>query len=168
MGVGNLHDQTKRRNSRLKNNKISREETLFADLSRHREGREQECETLTKGEEMLHLNAPALIEIREGITLNLATSVSQAVERGLPLQRLKKEAEARVRAGERPKADDYETYGKADTVSFWFIGGTSLCYRVGEEITQKEFEKVAAVLKSLQYRLKDEREPSNDKSVKKA
>ena len=115
---------------------------------------------------MLHLNAPALIEIREGITLNLATSVSHAVERGVPLQRLKKDYVAKT--GERPKASDYEVYGNADAVSFWFIGGTSLCYRVGEEITQKEFEKVAAVLKSLQYRLKDEREPSNDKSVKKA
>ena len=61
---------------------------------------------------MLHIQAPVLIKIREGITVNLAMSISHAVEHNLPQSRLKKERK------DPPTKNDYEVYGKADTVSF--------------------------------------------------
>jgi len=94
---------------------------------------------------MLNLSIPALIKIREGLTVNLALSVSQAVERAVPQYKLK---EGIAKA---TKQDDYEPNGTADTVTFWFIEGRSLAYRVGEEITEEDFVRVEGDLAKLQY-----------------
>jgi len=114
---------------------------------------------------MLHLSVPALIKIREGITVNLSTSVSQAVERNVPKRALKKDYKGNPKEA---TPGDYEDVGTYDVISFWFIGGTSLAYRVGEEIAQEEFDRIASVLDNLQYRTKDDRKPSSEQAVKKA
>lgn len=113
---------------------------------------------------MLSLQAPALIRVREDITVNLNTCVSQQVLRKAPIRQLKKSAAARVRQeGGVATAEDYEVVGQADTVSFFFIGGTSLTYRVGEEITQEDFDHVATIITNLQYRMKNDGVSSHDK-----
>ena len=96
---------------------------------------------------MLNLTAPALLKIRDGITINLALSVSQSVERDTVQYKLKDGIEK----GE--KRDDFDQY-KADVVSFWFIDGKSLSYRVGEEITAEDFDRIKLQLENLQYRPK--------------
>ncbi len=104
---------------------------------------------------MLHINAPALIKIREGITVNISQSVSQAVEKQVPQRRLKEGVRELCEKEKRaPQPDEYEAVGNADTLSFWFMGGTSLSYRVGEEITQKDFDRIANILTNLQYQVK--------------
>jgi uncharacterized protein YneR len=120
---------------------------------------------------MLHINAPVIIKIREGVTINLSQTVSQAVERDLPQNRLKKEIADKIKSGamtDKPKEEDYEQYATAHTLSFWFIGGTSLSYRVGHEITVEDFNRIEKIMNSLQFRTKDDGKPSDDKSAKKA
>jgi len=115
---------------------------------------------------MLHINAPVLLKIREGINVNLSMTLSLAVEHDVPQKRIKEES--KEKPAHTLTAKDYEEYGTADTVSFWFIGGTSLAYRVGHEITQEEFNRIKAHLQGLQYRTKDERKPSDNKASKKS
>jgi hypothetical protein len=118
---------------------------------------------------MLHINAPVLIKIRKGIAINLAMTLSLAVENAVPQTRLKKEVADAIQAGsrtEQPTDADYEEYGKADTLSFWFIGGTSLAYRVGHEITQEDFDRAKAQIVGLLYRTKDERKSSDNDAPK--
>jgi len=88
-----------------------------------------------------------LLKIRGDITINLALSVSQSIERDKVCFRLKDG----IKKGE--KRDDYDEY-KADTVSFWFLGDQSLSYRVGEEITKEDFNRIELQLENLQYRPK--------------
>lgn len=111
---------------------------------------------------MLHIQAPVLIKIREGITVNLSMSVSHAVEPNLPQSRLKSTYDK----NKSPTQSDYEPAGTADTVSFWFVGGTSLCYRVGHEISQEDFNRIKLQMEALQFRTRDDREPSNNKAAK--
>ena len=120
---------------------------------------------------MLHINAPLLLKIRDGIALNCSMVLSLAAEKDAPQKRLKKEVADAIKSGaqvEQPTDKDYEVYASADTLSFWFIGGTSLAYRVGFEITQEDYNRVEAQLQGLHYRTKDDRKPSDDKPVKKA
>jgi hypothetical protein len=118
---------------------------------------------------MLQLQVPALIKIREGITVNLSNSVSQAIEHKLPQRKLKDGAKAKCEAEKRqPKDDDYEEYAQMDTVSFWFVGGTSLSYRVSEEITQEDFNRISTTLTELTYKGKNERITSDKPNPKKA
>ena len=114
---------------------------------------------------MLHLQAPALIRIREGITVNLSASISQAIECDVPQRRLKKDYKGHP---QEAKPEDYEEYAKMNTISFWFIGGTSLAYRVSEEISQEDFERVSDVLTNLQYRLKNDGKPDGKQVNKKS
>lgn len=118
---------------------------------------------------MLHINAPVILKIREGISVNLSQTVSQAVEKALPQRRIKKEIAEKIKSGEHKKEPleaDYEEYGKADTLSFWFIGQSSLSYRVGHEITQEDFDRVQAQLIALQFRTKSDGKPSDDETHK--
>jgi hypothetical protein len=109
---------------------------------------------------MLHVQAPVLIKVCDGITVNLSVSVSQAIEKQLPQHRLK---DGVVLDGRKSTQDDYEVHGHADTLSFWFAGGTSLSYRVGEEITQEDFDRVEKQIDDLNFRTaKSDRKPSND------
>ena len=120
---------------------------------------------------MLHINAPVILKIRDGITVNLSQTVSQAVEHGLSQKRLKKEIADQIKSGTKTDAtkdEDFEEYGKADTLSFWFIGGTSLSYRVGHEIKQEDFNRIEAQLIALQYRTKNDGKSSDDKPTEKA
>ena len=68
------------------------------------------------------------------------------------------------RAQQSVTKDDYEETGKADTVSFWFIGGTSVQYVVGQEIVQEDFDRINRQLKSLELREKSDGKPSDDKA----
>ena len=94
---------------------------------------------------MLNLSVPALLKIREGVTVNLSLSVSQAVETDVP--------QYKVKAGiEKPsKQEDYELNGTADTVTLWFIDKERLVYRVGEEITREDFVRISEHLSNLHY-----------------
>jgi len=120
---------------------------------------------------MIHFQAPILVKVREGIRINLSHTVSHAVEKNLPQRRLKKEISDAVKAGthKKPLEDgDYEEYTKMDTISFWFIGGTSLAYRVGEEIKAEDFERIVRDLEALEFRRKSDGKPSDIKADKKA
>jgi len=106
---------------------------------------------------MLNLSVPALLQIREGITINLALSVSQSVEPAMPQYKLKDDIKKLSEEGKLARSlrsDDYIQTGTADTVSFWFIDGRSLVYRVGEEISSDDFARIEDSLTQLQYRLK--------------
>ena len=105
------------------------------------------------------LSVPALIKIREDISINLNNSVSQAVELNVTFRRLKKDYKGNP---SEAKPQDFEEYGKGDVLSFWFIGGTSLSYRVGEEIKQEDFDRVKEILINLQYRTKNDGKPSSE------
>ena len=95
---------------------------------------------------MLHIQVPTIIKVREGITVNLSMSVSHAVEHALPQSRLKKEYTGNPHEA---KPSDYEVYDKCNTVSFWFVGGTSLAYREGHEITAEDFQRVKRQMEGL-------------------
>lgn len=116
---------------------------------------------------MLNLTVPALIRIREGITVNLSLSVSQAVERDVLQWRIKDDVQQKIDSGSLNRSltrEDYEEDGKTDTVTFWFIDGKQLTYRVNHEITSEEFDRISEDLEALNY----ERKPSNNKVSKKA
>lgn len=119
---------------------------------------------------MIKVSVPTIIKIREGITINLSLSVSQAVEKQLPQKRLKADAKEAINNGTLKHTDvqdsHYEVYNKADTLSFWFTGNQSLAYRVGEEISQEDFDRVSIQLNAIQYRTPDERVPSSNDTSK--
>lgn len=113
---------------------------------------------------MIHFQAPINVKIRDGIRVNVTAAVSHAVERGLVQKKLKKEIGDAVRAGtlKRGLIDaDYDDDGKCDTISFWFVGGTSLCYRVGFEITQEDFKRIVGDLEAMEFKRKDDGKPSD-------
>lgn len=117
---------------------------------------------------MLQLQVPALLKINGNITINLSNAVSQAVEKDLPQKRIKETAQADIDStNRRVSEEDYEVYGEMDTVSFWFVGGTSLSYRVSEEISQEDFDRITETLKELTYKGKNERKPSDKPDIKK-
>lgn len=103
---------------------------------------------------MLNLSVPALIRIREGITVNLSLCVSQAVERDVMQWRIKDAVQSLIDEGKLNRSltrEDYEEDGKSDTATFWFIDGKQLTYRVNHEITSEDFERIASDLASLEY-----------------
>lgn len=111
---------------------------------------------------MLHIQAPVLVKIRDGITVNLSQSFSQAIEHQVPQKKLKKEYKGNPTEA---KPEDFEISGKLDTVSFWFADGRSLAYRVGEEITQDDFNRIEKQMLSLEFRTQDDRKPSDIKAT---
>jgi len=91
---------------------------------------------------------PTLIQVsaERGIYVNLNNTLSYALDRNSVQQRLKKGADPKS-----VKDEDIEKF-TADTISFYFIAGTGLSYRVGVEITQKDFDRMAYILeKALPY-----------------
>jgi len=108
-----------------------------------------------------------IVKIREGIGVNLSMAVSHAIEYDLPIRALKpevKEALKKQTLGREINSDDYIEEGRANTVMFWFIGGASLTYRVGHEITQEDFDRIEATLENVTYRLRDAGKQSTDKA----
>ncbi len=117
----------------------------------------------------LQFNAPLNIKIRDGIRVNIALSVSHAIERGLVQKQIKEDIQKLIREGKLERQlieDDYIEGEKLDTVSFWFIGGTSLAYRVGHEITKEDFDRIAGQLESLEFRSQRDRIPSHKQTNK--
>ena len=106
---------------------------------------------------MLNLSVPALLKVRDDITINLSLSVSQSIEYGAPQFKVKDDIKAKSDAGELKRAltkDDYDEIGKANVVTFFFSDGRSLQYRVGEEITEDDFRRIEADLHTLTYQRK--------------
>lgn len=115
----------------------------------------------------LHIEVPTLIKIRDGIRVNVSVSVSHAVEYQLPQRELKKDVQALVNSGTLARkltAEDYVERAPCDTVSFWFIGAQPLTYRVGREITAEDFTRIVRDLNELEYRSRDDRKPSSNKT----
>ena len=112
---------------------------------------------------MLHVQAPVLIKVRDGITVNIGVSVSQAIEKQLPQYKLKEGFDKDKRT---PTQADYDVTGHADTVTFWFTGGTSLSYRVGHEITQEDFDRIQSQIEHLNFRTINDRVTSSNKTDK--
>lgn len=91
---------------------------------------------------------PTLLVVNadKGIYINLNNTVSYAVERKSRQQRLKEGADPN-----RATQADFEIF-TTDVVSFYFVAGTGLSYRVGIEITQDDFDRLAYILeKALPY-----------------
>ena len=110
-----------------------------------------------------HIEIPTLIKICDGVRVNVSLSVSHAVERDKEQRELDPKIEALHSNGtlKRPLTiEDYVVTGNADTVSFWFVGGNSLSYRVGFEINQEDFERIQSQLQTIEFRTKDDRKPS--------
>ena len=88
--------------------------------------------------------------------------VSYAVETGLAYRKLKEGANA-----DSEKPEDYNVTA-ADTISLFFIGGHGLTFRVGEEITREDFDRISKTLKTLEFKLRDEGKPSSNSTDNKA
>jgi hypothetical protein len=119
----------------------------------------------------LHIEVPTLIKIRDGIRVNVSLAVTHAIEESKESFIIKEEVRKEVEEGKRAQhsvtQEDYVSEGKADTVSFWFIGGTSVQYSVGKEIEQSDFDRIKDQLQGLEYAPRD-RKPSNDKATQTA
>lgn len=98
------------------------------------------------------------IKITDEVTVVLSNIVSYAVEKGLSYPKLKADA---IPGSENP--EDYGT-SAADTISFFFLAGQHLIFRVGEEITREDYDRISATLKSLEFDL--ERKSGSNKSAK--
>ena len=117
------------------------------------------------------INIPTLVKIRDGIRVNVSMATSHAVEYDQPQLQLKAEVKNLQENGtlkRKIREDDFEKIGEADVISFWFIGGQALSYRVGEEFTQTDFDRVKNVLETLEYRTKNDRSSSTSEADKSA
>ena len=104
---------------------------------------------------MIHVDIPALVKIYADMRGNVSLAVSCAIDYDQPQYELKPDVRALKEEGKLSRSlieSDYEVVGKADTVSFWFIGGTSLIYRVGVEITRDDFDRIKADLSQLEFK----------------
>lgn len=114
---------------------------------------------------------PTAVRMYDGVYVNMSAAVSYAAEKDLPQRELKPEVKKLVdekSLGRPIREEDYNEIGKADTVSFWFIGGSSLCYVVSDKFTQADYDRVEKTFENIEYRTKDAREPSPDKADKTA
>lgn len=106
---------------------------------------------------MLNLSVPALLKIREDITVNLSLSVSQSLEKDSPQYKVKDEIKKLGDEGKLNRSltkDDYEEVGKCDVVTLFFHDGRSLQYRVGHEITAEDFDRIKEDIHTLTYKRK--------------
>lgn len=114
-----------------------------------------------------NITIPTLVKIREGIRINLTLSVSHAIERDVTQTRIKPEIQELFNTQKLDRKltpEDYEECGKTNAISFWFVGDSSLIYRVGKEITQEDFDRIEKTLQSIEFRMKDERKPSSNQA----
>lgn len=88
---------------------------------------------------------PTILTISEkrGIYVNINNTLSYAVERNSRQQRLKEGADPN-----RATQADFEVF-ETDTISFYFIAGTGLSYRVGIEIEQEDFDRLTTILEKI-------------------
>ena len=106
---------------------------------------------------MLNLSVPALLKIRQDITVNLSLSVSQSIERGAPQYKVKDDIKKLSDEGKLNRAltrDDYEEIDKCDVVTLFFLDQRSLQYRVGHEISEEDFLRIEQDISSLTYKRK--------------
>jgi len=119
----------------------------------------------------IHIDLPTLLKIREGIRVNLNMTASHSIEYDQPITQIKPDIQKQFNDGSLKRhltAEDYEEIGKADIISFWFVGGNSLVYRVGKEISQEDFEQIKSTLQTIEFRKRDDREPSTSEADKTA
>ena len=110
---------------------------------------------------MRQFNIPTIVRINDQITINLNQTVSHSIDRQSDKRLLKKEIEAAAKEGTLKRAyreDDYDVIGKVDKVSFWFLDNQGVTFEVGTHMDQASFERVAAIIDEISYRLKSERE----------
>ena len=106
---------------------------------------------------MLNLNVPALLKIRDDVTVNLSASVSQSIEHGAPQYKVKDDIKKLSDEGKLNRAltkDDYDEVGKVNVITFFFADGRSLQYRVGSEITEEDFIRIEADINAITYKRK--------------
>ena len=113
------------------------------------------------------VSRPIQIKITNDVTVNFNNVVSYAVEKGLAYRRPKEDAVPDENG--KYKEEDYDIKA-ADTISIFFIGGHGLTFRVGEDITREDYDRVAKSLKVLEFKLKENSEgnSASNKPVKDA
>lgn len=113
------------------------------------------------------MSRPIQLKITDDVTIILDNVVSYAVEKGIAYRKPKEDAVP----DENGKFNDEDYDIKAaDTISIFFIGGNGLTFRVGEEITREDFDRVAKSLKVLEFKLREDNEgkPSSNNPTKTA
>ena len=110
---------------------------------------------------MIHIDVPTTVRINETDRINLSLCVVSSLvkDQSVMVQTYNDSDEpaAMIASGKT-----------ADTVTFWFIGGTPVTYRVGYEITQSEYDRIESIIKSVEFKPKDERNTGNNKADKTA
>lgn len=93
---------------------------------------------------------PTLIKVgAKGAYVNLNSVVSLGIVDDQLHSRLKADYKEDP---SKATIEDFEQY-KASTLSFYFIGRDELVLRVGEEITQKEYDEAKALIEEIVYKL---------------
>jgi len=113
------------------------------------------------------VSRPIQLKITNDVTVVLDNVVSYAVEKGLAYRKPKEGAAVNAQ-GQYDEGDLVTT--AADTISLYFIGGNGLTFRVGEDITREDYERVSKSLSVLEFKLKetDEGKPSSNEPPKTA
>ncbi len=107
------------------------------------------------------MSRPLQLKVTEDIAIILDNVVSYSVEKGLAYRTPKPDAVPDEKG--QFKAEDLDMKA-ADTISVYFIGGNGLVFRVGEEITREDYDRVAKTLKVLEFKLRNnEGKSSSDK-----
>jgi hypothetical protein len=106
------------------------------------------------------VSRPIQLKITEDVTIILNNVVSYSVEKGVAYRKPKPTATADEDG--QYAVEDYDVKA-ADTISIFFIGGNGLTFRVGEEITREDFDRVSKSLKILEFKLRDEGNSSCDR-----
>lgn len=108
------------------------------------------------------MSRPIQLKITNDVTVVLDNVVSYAVEKGIAYRKPKADATPDEKGNY--KDEDFDVKA-ADTISLYFIGGHGLTFRVGEELTREDFDRVSKSLKVLEFKLRDDNEgkpSSND------
>lgn len=109
------------------------------------------------------MSRPIQIKITNDVSVVLDNVASYAVEKGLSYRVLKEGTPT------KPEYTDEDYNVKAaDTISVYFIGGHGLTFRVGEEITREDYDRISKSLKTLEFKLRDDGNTSGNKPTKEA
>lgn len=109
------------------------------------------------------MSRPIQLKITNDVTVVLDNVVSYAIEKGIAFRKPKAGAKPDDEGNYAP--EDYDIKA-ADTISVFFVGGNGLTFRVGEEITREDFDRVSKSLKVLEFKLHDEGNAGSDRAVK--
>jgi len=111
------------------------------------------------------MSRPIQLKITNDVSVVVDNVVSYAIENGVAYRKLKEGAKPDDKGAYSDESYDIKA---ADTISIFFIGGHGLTFRVGEEITREDFDRVSKSLKVLEFKLRDEGNAGSNETTKTA